>query len=523
MLLTFTDPIFYLENIPPELRRELRKDERWEGPILKTTYRTTDFGAAAEFRDYADPETETRMRGRFVKFYPPLAQPLPRWLDEHQKSGVRWILSRSASYLAHAPGAGKTAQAIVAACMSGARGQVVFIVPPSLTVNWERELAKFTGKLFPGGPGHAQHHWVTTISDTASQDKVDWGALFIICPDSMLTKPWVLHRLTKMSKRLLAVDEASRFKEPTAQRTVALFGGRTGKFQSPGIVRHSKHVVLLDGSPMVNRPIELWAPTFALSPESIGFKSYDDFGFRYCGPKLDAKTGKWEFKYSSNEAELKKKLQATFMHVVPEEALNHPERRRSILFMSEDIRTPRMKAWESRHVGFSSPSEDQSQGDIARHRRLLGERKVSWIARYVGDRLDEKNESILLFAWHREVCEKLAVELTKYKPGLVMGGTKSEAREKYFKEFQAGKRRLIIGNIVAMGRGHNLQRADRVIFGEYSWTDEFNKQCEKRASRRGRNQSNFVRCDYIVCPDSLDERVLKSVFRKEATVKKVIG
>ncbi len=105
---------------------------------------------------------------------------------------------------------------------------------------------------------------------------------------------------------------------------------------------------------------------------------------------------------------------------------------------------------------------------------------------------------------------------------MVIGGTSATEREKIFANFQAGTRKLIIGNIQAMGRGHNLQRADRVIFGEFSWTDELNKQCEKRASRRG-SEKDFVRCEYIVCPGSIDEKVLSSVFTKEKRVKRVIG
>lgn len=90
-------------------------------------------------------------------------------------------------------------------------------------------------------------------------------------------------------------------------------------------------------------------------------------------------------------------------------------------------------------------------------------------------------------------------------------------------DLQKGNCRLIIGNIAAMGRGHNLQRADRIVFGEFSWTDELNKQCEKRASRRGRDQAAFVRCEYIVAPNSMDEAILGSVFSKARNVKRVIG
>ena len=78
-------------------------------------------------------------------------------------------------------------------------------------------------------------------------------------------------------------------------------------------------------------------------------------------------------------------------------------------------------------------------------------------------------------------------------------------------------------NIAAGGRGHNLQRADRVVFAEWAWNDETNKQCEKRASRKGRDKDLPVRCNYIVCPNSMDEPILNAVFKKTESVKKVIG
>ena len=116
----------------------------------------------------------------------------------------------------------------------------------------------------------------------------------------------------------------------------------------------------------------------------------------------------------------------------------------------------------------------------------------------------------------------LARALEKYGPGVVMGGTPAREREREFDFFQHGKKKILIMNIAAGGRGHNLQAADRVIFGEFSWTDELNRQCEKRASRKG-SDKEFIRAEYIVCPNSMDEVVLSSVFTKERRVRKVIG
>ena len=446
---------------------------------------------------------------------------LPKFLDSHQNDGVKWVLTRKNSYLAHAPGAGKTLQAIIASLMTAGKAQVLFIVPPSLTINWEREILQWTAKLGIWAS-------VMIIPESGKQDKITWRADFIVCPDSMLTKDWVLDNLIKLPKRFVAVDEASRFKEPSAQRTIALFGGvlKSGR-EVPGLLSRARHSVLMDGSPMPNRPMELWAPTFALAPEAIDHMDQEEFGFKFCGP-TQSDRGHWEFKHSSNETELRERLQKNFMHVIDEERLDHPERRRSLLFTqlnNNNSFSPEMKSWERRHLktlNFDDVSEDMNQGDIAKYRRELGIAKIPFITSYVADRLQNKTESILLFCWHRDVVLELGERLGKYNPGIILGGTNENDREKFFRDFQNLKRKVLVLNIGAGGRGHNLQAAGRVIFGEFSWTDELNKQCEKRASRRG-NTKEFIRSEYIVATGTLDEPILNAVFRKAESVKKVIG
>lgn len=524
--LRFEPGRFVLTNPSLAMRKELGPGSEWRC-IGGAAYETKSLRAAAAFRSAADLSAQDLFNRAFQSRYPsprlPRLAPL-RYLDAHQVEGVKWILERKRSYLAHAPGAGKTCTAITAALLSEGKGQVLFIVPPSLTRNWEVEISKFLD-LFEQATA-APRGWVRTgvVGRSVDQDSVDWGAHFLIVPDSMLTKVWVQVNLVARDWRFVAVDEASRFKEMGAERSLAFYGGSYQEKQWPGLFQYARHVVFLDGSPMPNRPSELWAPTYALHPEAIDCMGYRDFGFRYCGARMNER-GEYEFKYSSNEEELKAKLQGDFMHVVKEEELSHPERKRSLLFMHVDVRTADHKAWERKNLTgmkFDDLDEESSQGELARFRSELGMRKVPWVAGYVQGRLDAKPESILLFAWHRDVVAALTILLAPWKPGIVYGGTPEEDRERVFKEFQLGTRRLIIGNIAAMGRGHNLQKADRVIFAEYSWSDETNKQAEKRASRRG-SEKEFVRCEYVVCPGSMDEPVLQALFTKESRVKRIIG
>lgn len=522
MRLTFRNSEFVLQDVKDELIVDKLRKNHWKYLKLNN-YSTTSITAAAKFRQrYADKIAEKVFTRTFVKFYDAPSSPLPTFLDEHQRTGVNFILTRSRSYLAHAPGAGKTAQAIVAAIFTSEPGQILFIVPPNLSTNWFREIHKWTDPIFSLKP-----LTVTIIPESKYKNEVDWMSEVIICPDSMLTKVWVYEKLERLEFKFVAVDEASRFKEPTSLRTRALFGGRSDTYNYTGLVYEAKHAVLLDGSPMPNRPIELWAPVTAMAPETIDFMSQHDFGMRYCAGFYDSKpyASNWDYSGSSNEEELKEKLQKSFMHVVTEGELNHPERLRSFLYMDGGL-SKKVKALQRTALDefdFKNPQEHLFSLNLATYRRELGLSKIKWVSSYIRNRLQiKRQESILLFAWHREVCEGLKKELSDFLPFIVMGGTTNEEREKAFEAFQSGKCRLLIGNIQAMGRGHNLQRADRVVFAEYSWTDELNKQCEKRASRKGSTKEH-VRCEYVVGENTLDEIILKSVLRKAKSVEAVIG
>ena len=487
----------------------------WE-PKGENLFQTQNLKAALEFQPFSDFKAKKVFKRTLAIKYESLELPPLTFLDAHQREGIKWILSRSRSYLAHAPGAGKTCQAIVASQLIQQMGHILFIVPPTLSMNWVKEVKHFCQLM-------GIYPIVATVPPTPNQDEMNWRADIVICPDSMLAKHWVYKNLLKLKFKFIAVDEASRFKEHNSRRSKAFYGGKHGEIQYPGLFQGSPYTVLLDGSPMPNRPLELWTPTYALDPVSIDCMDFSDFAFRYCGARLNDR-GQWEFRGATNLEELNRKITKNFMHVVKEEELSHPERLRSILFMTEDIRTPKMKEWEKKNLGklrLNDLKEGAERGHLAEHRWELGIRKVRWVADYVRDRLKEKNEAILLFCWHREVCEELADSLKEFEPSIVYGGTKNEDREKAFSDFQGGIRKLLIGNIQACGRGHNLQRASRIIFAEYSWSDELNKQCEKRASRRGSKKS-FVRCEYVCVPDSLDEVVLQTIFRKEKIVKRVV-
>jgi hypothetical protein len=188
--------------------------------------------------------------------------------------------------------------------------------------------------------------------------------------------------------------------------------------------------------------------------------------------------------------------------------------------MNQDPRTANMKSFERKNID-ALMTETIEREQLATYLKELGLTKVKWAAAYVR-RLMEKGEKILLFAWHREVAQELFKALVDFNPRLIIGGVSTKFRDYYCGQFQEGVFDVMICNIAAMSRGRNLQRASRVVFVEYAWSDEANRQAEKRTSRKGSTRK-FIKADYLVVPNSLDEMKLRSVFTKATRTKKVIG
>jgi SWI/SNF-related matrix-associated actin-dependent regulator 1 of chromatin subfamily A len=484
---------------------------------LKTI--TIPIHEAARFRKHADDKAERILNKLLLKKVPfPSGRPIPTpeglSLRPFQaERGIPFILSQNRTYLAHQPGLGKSAQFICAVGMKP--GRALVICPAFLKTNWAREITKWFVNDFPT---------IAIVGDEQFIPANYFPADFVIVSDAMIAKPEVLHALTRTKFYHIAIDEGHRFKTFDANRTVALFGGNNGKVKSSGLIYNSDHVVVLSGTPMLNRPVELWPLLYAMAPELIDFMSFETFGFRYGGAKQD-EFGRWTFNGSSNEEELHKRIMGPFIQRIKKEDVlpELPEKIREIIVVEKDSRDGDTKTEDKKLLRKMNPFHAESFAELAAYakmRHAIGLAKVKWVAEFITNNIST-GESIILFAHHRDVVEKLAEELIAFAPMIINGGVRDEERTKIQDLFQSGKRKLIIGNIDAMNLGLTLTKATRVVFAEYAWTPAANEQAEDRAHRIGQHDS--VLCQYIVLPDSMDESILEANIKKEDSIQRVIG
>lgn len=220
-------------------------------------------------------------RAEEVGEIPPLPElgidiPLGIDLFPYQKQGVAYCLEHPRTIIGDKPGLGKTAQAI-ASVIGAQRYPCLIICPATLKINWQREVDKFSG-----GKCRAM-----ILSDKNMRTWPQyWSAglvQFFIVNYESLKKYFVDKFTNKEGQRLMLshikfkenltdlfksviIDESHRCKNGSTQQS---------KF-CMGIARGKDMVLLLTGTPVVNKPKDLIPQLHIMDmlPEFGGYKHF---------------------------------------------------------------------------------------------------------------------------------------------------------------------------------------------------------------------------------------------------------
>lgn len=503
--------------------RHIPKESGFRWDAADKVWYTQDPAIAAKLREYATVSANERLYSLLIEETPWLSplSPLPagRSLMPHQEEAVRFALSRNRSYLGLDPGLGKTIVAAVIA--ANLDGPVAYISPPFLVRNVEREFNRFAPGL--------------EVCIVGVQPRESPELDVMIIPDSLIARESIypgVKRWVGAHDATIIVDEAHRFKNPTAKRTQALLGRRVSREKpaAPGLVDLFKRQVYMSGTPMPNRPMELYALLSKAAPETIGFMKEFDYGRRYCAGR-QSDYG-WDFTGASNVPELARGVIAPtgpFMLRQRKALLGLPPKTEEVFLLADDM-SPRLMRLNQAIADRYDSVEDLIKKAIAdeegkrveelstaSYRRLLGAEKVAPAAEFIASLLDEGEQSVLVFAYHKDVVAGLAQVLSKYKPLVITGATPKDQRQRLVDEFQASEGpTVLIGNYLAAGIGFTLTKATRVVFVEYSWVPGDNDQAGDRAHRIGQDQP--VHVQYMVYRDSIDQAVIETLLRKRRAI-----
>ncbi len=432
----------------------------------------------------------------------------------HQYEAWCFASQQNRTYLGLDPGLGKT---VVAAMLLGFYGGA-YICPPFLVQNVYEELTKWLPHRIIGILGES----VLGFGDEE----------IIIVPDSHLPKKDVYEHLKYLLKYIaprawLVIDEAHRFKNKEAQRTQVLLGTKRQK----GIVDLFPYHTYMSGTPMPNRPIELYPILAKAAPETIDFRSEFQYGLKYCAGFKQGSYG-WNFSGASNVKELASKVIAPkgpFMLRQRKDLLGLPPKTESVFILSAaptkellDMEKALGAKYKSAEDLIKARIAEAHSGDLhlGTYRRLLGLQKIKPSVQRIRAVLEDTDQSVLVFAYHGEVVRLLEEALAEYLPFVVSGKTSAHLRHSQVQDFQKSTtRRVFIGNYLALGVGFTLTKASRVFFVEYDWSPGNNDQAGDRAHRIG--QTKPVHVEYLVYKDSIDKKIIEVLLEKRKNIQHV--
>jgi len=353
--------------------------------------------------------------------------------------------------------------------------------------------------------------------------------------ESFVTKkaPVFLESFTHRSEFLLAIDESTTIKNPKAKRTKAIVKfGETAKYKR-----------ILTGSPITQSPLDLYSQCAFLNKRLLGYDSYWSFQGRFAVIKQQ-RMGSHSFNQVvgyKNLDELTQKLKIFAHRTTKKEALDLPEKiyttRQVELTSTQQEHYQSMKKTS---VIFLEKGEMVTAPEVMTRLLRLQQLLCGYLVSDDGETIELANNRIkvmmevieemtgkvIIWSRFRHDIKKIKSELFKaYGSGSVVtyyGDTTQEDRDSAIHNFQTNpETRFFVSNAQTGGRGITLTAASNVIYYSNDFNLESRKQSEDRCHRIGQHKP--VLYVDLVCPNTVDVHIVKSLVEKDKIANKTLG
>jgi len=418
----------------------------------------------------------------------------------YQRRGVRKIHRFGGrALLADEMGLGKTRQALRWLEERPDAQPALVVCPSNLKWVWQSEIKEVLGipcEILSGQtPAPTRLHKFQSITIINYEILKYW-------------REWIL----TLNPRTMILDECHFCKNPMAKRTRAV----------RNLARGIPHIIAISGTPLLNRPAELWTTVNLVRPDV--FDNISLFRWRYCDPIR--KPWGWEYKGATHIKELHDRLRSTMMirrlkkQVLPE----LPPKTRMVIPLEIENRKEYAEAlsdflgWLSKASAAKAKraSKAEKLTKIGYLKRLAALGKVNAMIERIESFLEESDGKLVVMTCHRKIIKQLR---EKFKDiSVVVDGTVSPTkRKRAVRVFQTNKKiRLFFGQIKVAGIGLTLTAADTLAFAELDWVPGNHIQAEDRIHRI--STKNPVTILYWVAKDTIEETLCRIIQTKQNIV-----
>ena len=397
-------------------------------------------------------------------------------------------------------------------------------------------------------PNHLASHidhktvlWTATTSKAKDKEyqqlfKVDYDLhILIMNVEAFSTKKGLEFAAKFMNchKTLMAVDESTTIKTPSAKRTKSICN----------LGKYAKYRRILTGSPVTKSPLDLYTQCGFLDETLLGYDSFYAFRNRYAimvdrnfgGRRVQIPTG---YQRLDELSEILKKFSD---RVLKEDCLDLPPKtyiERQVELTDEQTKaystmksaalaTLKGKMATAPHVLTQMMRLHQiTCGHLKNDDGSITEVKSNRIKALL-EVLDEVEGKVIIWANYvydiKQIVNAISDEYGDDSIVQYYGAVEAEKRQDNIKKFQDpnSKARFFVGNPQTGGYGITLTAASNVIYYSNGYDLEKRLQSEDRAHRIG--QKKAVTYVDLIAPKTVDEKIRKALRKKINIATQVMG
>ena len=339
-------------------------------------------------------------------------------------------------------------------------------------------------------------------------------------------------RFLNSHKALMAIDESTTIKTPTAKRTKTIL-----KLRTLALYRR-----ILTGSPVTNSPLDLYSQCEFLDPWLLDQSSYYTFRARYSIMKsinLGARSVNIVVGYR-NLPELSEKIKPFSERVLKDDCLDLPKKtymKRIVTMTPQQEKIYKaMKKYAMAQLDGKTVTTSTVMVQLMRlHQITCGHftaddgtiqdipcKRVSELI----DILYELDGKAVIWAHYQKDVQKIIEEIKKkFGEDSVVdyyGLTPQDERQQNIKRFQENdKCRFFVGTTQTGGYGITLTAASNMIYFSNGYDLEKRQQSEARIDRIG--QEKPMTYIDIITEDTIDDKIVKALRKKVNIATQIMG
>lgn len=466
-----------------------------------------------EVQEKIEAAFEEDMLKRLCKEHAPDYSMIKADLFPYQKEGVEFALFRKTAIIADEMGLGKTLQAIVTAVQKKAVfgfGKTLVVCPASLKEQWKKEIEKFTNEkaiVIEGLP-----------EERAAQYQSEDHFFFIVNYETILRDRLALN---KAGFDFLILDEAQRIKN---------YETKTASSVSKLLV---KHILVITGTPIENRLIDIFSLVSAIDPWFFG--PLWEFSYQHC--LFDPlKPNKINGYYDLQK--LNKRLEKILIRREKRKVL---EQLPNVQQFNIPVNLSPLQADYhgsfARGIASIISKKYLTPYDLQKLQLLLANMRMVCDSTYLID--EETNESpkleelkfmlleqldvansdkkIIIFSEWIKVHKLIGQLLREKNIGFaeLNGSVPVKLRGELIKKFETNPQIKIFLSTEAGGSGLNLQVADTLINFELPWNPAKKNQRIGRIDRLGQKSNKLTIYNFIT-RNSIEEQIASGLLVKQS-------